>query len=548
MLKERLRSHQLIKENRDTSISDIGYWLSVICYRLYLSWDGAMSNAFKIGLWTGIFGLVIVILFGGQSVLMLGIIAGVMAGLLAGASQDFEDSRTAVRHGIFAGAVAGAILIVANLIRHVLLAPVLGGSLFSVGTIFIQGLSAAAIAVGIASLLSAAAHLPGRLILFQRRIMASTFATYAILAIIVVIFPFIDSAIKLNWIGVVITSLVFILLALGLNVVVGYAGLLDLGYAAFFAIGAYTVALLSSDHLGAQLGYKLRISFWLVLWIAAGMAALFGLILGSPTLPLRGDYLAIVTLGFGEIVPIVFRNLDNVTLKLGNWVIFEDLNLTGGDPGISPIDSPALPGINFADRSNQHAWYFLLLLIILLSIVLILRLRDSRMGRAWMAMREDELAAASMGINIVRTKLLAFAMGAFFSGFGGAFFAAYVSGAFPSSFDFSVSVIVLCMVILGGLGSMTGVIVGGLIIELSDRLFLPQFSLFLQELAKNNPSLEWLQRFDPNLYRFGLFGLVLVIMMQLRPEGLLPNARRQAELHDYDDPPELVAEADPVAS
>lgn len=507
-----------------------------------------MSNAFKIGLWSGIFGLVIVILFGGQSVLMLGIIAGILAGMLAGGHADLADGRTAVRHGVTAGAVAGAILILANLIRHVVMAPLLGGSPFSIGDILIQGLLSAVLAIGIAALLSAAAHLPGRLIILQRRIAASTAATYAVLAVIVLVFPFLDSAIKLNWIGVVITSLVFILLALGLNVVVGYAGLLDLGYAAFFAIGAYTVALLSSDHLGAQLGYKLRLSFWLVLWIAAAMAAVFGLILGSPTLPLRGDYLAIVTLGFGEIVPIVFRNLDNVTLKIGNWVLFADLNLTGGEPGISPIDPPALPGINFADRSNQQAWYFLLLLIILLCIILILRLRDSRMGRAWMAMREDELAAASMGINIVRTKLLAFSMGAFFSGFGGAFFAAYVSGAFPSSFDFSVSVIVLCMVILGGLGSMTGVIVGGLIIELSDRLFLPQFSLFLQDLAKNNPSLTWLQQFDPNLYRFGLFGLVLVMMMQLRPEGLLPNARRQAELHDYDEPPELAVEADPVAS
>jgi branched-chain amino acid transport system permease protein len=173
-------------------------------------------------------------------------------------------------------------------------------------------------------------------------------------------------------------------------------------------------------------------------------------------------------------------------------------------------------------------------------MILINRLRDSRLGRAWMAMREDELAAASMGINIVQTKLLAFSMGAFFSGFGGAFFAAFVSGAFPSSFDFSVSVIVLCMVILGGLGNVTGVIVGGLVIELSDRLFLPQVSLFLQDLAKANPTLEWLQRFDPNLYRFGLFGLVLVMMMQLRPEGLLPNARRRAELHEGDENAEQV--------
>jgi branched-chain amino acid transport system permease protein len=159
-----------------------------------------------------------------------------------------------------------------------------------------------------------------------------------------------------------------------------------------------------------------------------------------------------------------------------------------------------------------------------------------------MAMREDELAAASMGINIVRTKLLAFAMGASFSGFGGAYFAAFVSGTFPSSFDFSVSVIVLCMVILGGLGNMAGVIVGGLIIELSDRLFLPQVTSFLQNLATHNPSLTALQTFDPTLYRAGLFGLVLVLMMQLRPEGLLPSARVRMQLHAGEESPVEIAQ------
>jgi branched-chain amino acid transport system permease protein len=413
--------------------------------------------------------------------------------------------------------------------------------------VLLVGLLAALIAIGLAALFTWVAYLRGSVGVMGRPVALNVVAQVVVLAVLVLVYPFLDSAIQLGWISIVITSLVFILLALGLNVVVGYAGLLDLGYAAFFAIGAYTVALLSSDHLGNQLGYQFRLSFWLVLWLAAGMAALFGLILGSPTLPLRGDYLAIVTLGFGEIVPIVFRNLDKVTFKIGNWTLIENLNLTGGEPGISPIFPPSLPGINFADRSDQRPWYFLLLAIILLSVILILRLRDSRLGRAWMAMREDELAAAALGINIVRTKLLAFAMGASFSGFGGAFFAAFVAGAFPSSFDFSVSVIVLCMVILGGLGSMTGVVIGGLIIELSDRLFLPQMSLFLQALSRTNPELEWLQRFDPNLYRFGLFGLVLVLMMLLRPEGLVPNSRRQAELHEAEPTPELAVEAETVS-
>jgi branched-chain amino acid transport system permease protein len=495
-----------------------------------------MSNAFKVGLGSGLFGLFIVILFGGRSVLMCGLITGVMAGLLAGARTEGTTARDGIRDGAVAGAVAGAILIIAHLLRLHALGPVLGQIPPPLVNTLLLGLLAGGISTllgvgfGAAHFVRGTPRLP-----FAIRVPGRTIATWSLLALLIIAYPFLDQAIQLGWIGIVITCLVFILLALGLNVVVGYAGLLDLGYAAFFAIGAYTVALLSSDHLGAQIGYDLRLSFWLVLWLAAGMAALFGLILGSPTLPLRGDYLAIVTLGFGEIIPIVFRNLDRLTIKIGDWVLVNDLNLTGGEPGISPIDPPVLPGMNFADRSDQRPWYFLLLAIILLSIFLIIRLRDSRLGRAWMAMREDELAAAAMGINIVRTKLLAFSMGASFSGFAGAFFAAFVSGAFPSSFDFSVSVIVLCMVILGGLGNMTGVIVGGLVIELSDRLFLPQTSLFLQELAKNNTDLVWLQRFDPNLYRFGLFGLVLVLMMQLRPEGLLPNPRRRAELHEGDE-------------
>jgi branched-chain amino acid transport system permease protein len=499
-----------------------------------------MSNAVKVGLWSGLLGLFIVVMFSGRSILMCGIIAGVFAGLLAGARTDGSTMRDGIRDAAIAAGVGGVILLLANLIRHMLIDPLVAQTPPSITDQILVGLLAAGIAVVIGVGFGAAHFLNGRVGFASARVPTSSVATWALLGLIIAAYPFLDQAIQLGWIGIVITSLVFILLAMGLNVVVGYAGLLDLGYAAFFAIGAYTVALLSSDHLGGQLGFNLRLSFWLVLWIAAAMAAIFGLILGSPTLPLRGDYLAIVTLGFGEIVPIVFRNLDRLTIKIGDWVLVKNFNLTGGEPGISPIDPPVLPGMNFADRTDQRPWYFLLIAIIILSMILINRLRDSRLGRAWMAMREDELAAASMGINIVQTKLLAFSMGAFFSGFGGAFFAAFVSGAFPSSFDFSVSVIVLCMVILGGLGNVTGVIVGGLVIELSDRLFLPQVSLFLQDLAKANPTLEWLQRFDPNLYRFGLFGLVLVMMMQLRPEGLLPNARRRAELHEGDEKAEQV--------
>jgi branched-chain amino acid transport system permease protein len=480
-----------------------------------------MSRAIKVGLWSGLFGLITAVMFGGMSVLMVGMICGVIAGMVGGRT-DAETVRDGMRNGMIAGGTAAVILFLATLLRNVIVNPLVGQPIPPISQTLLIALLTAVLSLGIGMALGAVHYLPGR---------QSTFGTWGILAVICLIFPFLDRIINLGWLGIVITSLIFVLLALGLNVVVGYAGLLDLGYAAFFAIGAYTAAFLSSDH------FNIHVTFWLVIWISAATAAIFGLILGTPTLPLRGDYLAIVTLGFGEIVPIVFRNLDNVSLKIGSYVVFQNLNVTAGELGITPIDPPKLPGVNFADRSDQRAWYFLLLALILFSIFIINRLRRSRIGRAWMAMREDELAASSMGINIVRTKLMAFAMGASFSGFGGAYYAIFVSGTFPSAFDFSVSVIVLCMVILGGLGNISGVIVGGLIIELSDRLFLPQISLFMQSLAANNRNLIALQKFDPTLYRVGLFGLVLVLMMQLRPEGLLPNARVRMQLHAAEESP-----------
>jgi branched-chain amino acid transport system permease protein len=485
-----------------------------------------MSRAIKVGIGAGLFGLFIAVIFGGTSVLMAALICGVLAGLL-GARADGDTIQDGIRNGLIAGGIAGVILFVAAILRNVVIGPRVGITAAPINQTLIVALISAALSLGLGVGLGAVHYLPGR---------RSTYGTWGILGAICLIYPFLDPLIRLGWLGIVITSFIFVLLALGLNIVVGYAGLLDLGYAAFFAIGAYTAAFLSSDQ------FNIHVTFWLVIWISAAAAFLFGLILGTPTLPLRGDYLAIVTLGFGEIVPIVFRNLDNVTIKIGDTVLLQNFNLTSGELGITPIDPPHLPGINFADRSDQRAWYFLLLAIILFSIFIINRLRRSRIGRAWMAMREDELAAASMGINIVRTKLMAFAMGASFSGFGGAYFAVFVSGTFPSSFDFSVSVIVLCMVILGGLGNMAGVIIGGLIIELSDRLFLPQISLFLQSLAANNRDLAALQKFDPTLYRVGLFGLVLVLMMQLRPEGLLPNARRRMELHAAEESPVVAAQ------
>src|SRR2546430_1899616 len=257
---------------------------------------------------------------------------------------------------------------------------------------------------------------------------------------------------------------IYVLLAIGLNVVVGFAGLLDLGYAAFFAIGAYTYALLASDQLGASpLHHSVHIPFWLLLFLGMFVAAGFGALLGAPTLRLRGDYLAIVTLGFGEIVPRVFRNLPQ-------W--------TGGINAVGNIDQPALPlwldgpwaGLQLAVVHNYTfsfdpvAYYVLIVILVAGCVILVNNLMRSRLGRAWMAIREDEVAAASMGINTVSTKLLAFAIGAAFSGFAGAYFGAKLSLVGPDNFEFVVSITVLVMVVLGGMGSIPGVMVGSLLV------------------------------------------------------------------------------------
>jgi branched-chain amino acid transport system permease protein len=297
----------------------------------------------------------------------------------------------------------------------------------------------------------------------------------------------------------------------------------------------------ASPHLGINL------SFWLAIWIAAATAAIFGLILGAPTLPLRGDYLAIVTLGFGEIVPIAVNNLDKFSINVLGFNIVKDFDLTGGAKGINPISRPWLPFIGEFRSDNPVPWYYLILAIMAFSIFFIIRLRGSRLGRAWMAMREDELAAASMGIDIVRTKLLAFAMGATFSGFAGAFYGSYISAIFPTSFAFDVSVMLLCMVILGGMGNINGVIVGGLIIQLADRLFLPQLSQLVQKLFERSESSVLREINFASDFRLILFGLTLVIMMNVRPEGLLPSAERRAELHDADEEPVVGAGIKQVA-
>jgi branched-chain amino acid transport system permease protein len=309
---------------------------------------------------------------------------------------------------------------------------------------------------------------------------------------------------------------IFVLLAIGLNVVVGLAGLLDLGYAAFFAIGAYTYAL------GASGFTDIHIPFWPMLIVGALVAAVFGILLGAPTLRLRGDYLAIVTLGFGEIVPVVFKNADAQGIGV---------NLTNGTNGIAAIYRPILPIIKFGDfkvftASNPLSYYVTMAVIITLVLILVYRLQDSRLGRAWQAIREDELAAASNGVNTVTTKLLAFALGATTSGFAGVFSASKLVFVSPDQFGFTVSFTVLAMVVLGGMGNAVGVAAGAFIIYLVQGVFLKQLTNFLDPL-----NIPILSDIDFVRYQFLLYGIALVAMMLLRPEGLFPSRQRARELH-----------------
>lgn len=331
------------------------------------------------------------------------------------------------------------------------------------------------------------------------------------------LFPQINDALNLGLEAKAIPIALFLILALGLNVVVGFAGLLDLGYAAFFAIGAYSVAFLTSTVSPIPFvreGHP--VNFFLAMFISAGVAALFGVILGAPTLRLRGDYLAIVTLGFGEIVPLVIKNTPEITK---------------GTQGMNPIGLPEIPGVKFG--LDTTPWYYLIVAVVLLSIVLTSRLRTARIGRAWMAIREDEVAAASMGINPVTTKLFAFAMGASLSGFAGSIWASYLQVIAPEQFDFSVSIFVLAMIILGGLGNIWGVIVGGLLLGGFNRILAERLSGLAHSFGTDLHN-DFLLNLDVTKASSLIFGSALVIMMLVRPEGLLPSARRKAELHAAD--------------
>jgi len=331
---------------------------------------------------------------------------------------------------------------------------------------------------------------------------------------------------------------IFAIMAIGLNIVAGFAGLLDLGYVAFYAIGAYTAAFLASPHFGA-LGINLtflgnvgpgaagiHIPYWMIAIIAVIVVATFGALLGAPTLRLRGDYLAIVTLGFGEIVPLFFKNLSSVTLSLNLGPIniaIANSNWTGGVQGINPIDPPYLPffDIVFGARSGAAAPY-LGLFLLLIAIVVARNLEKSRIGRAWGAIREDETAAEMMGVNTVRTKLLAFALGASFAGVAGSFQASYLGASTSDFFDFSISILVLIMVILGGIGNIWGAVLGAFMLTYIDKTFLPYIGQRIGDVAPSIP--------NPAEYNFLIYGVILVLMMRFRPQGFLPSRQREAEL------------------
>lgn len=512
-----------------------------------------MQKSYKISLIYAFIGGLVIFLFGGWSAIIIGAIAGIGLGYSMGGSTQAKTISAAIRESILPAGAGAAGLIVMSLVNDLFISGVVGKTPNYGGDLVAAALGAAISYMIFAALLNAIHTLPNR-----QRLMAQL----ALLGAIVLAFPFIDNLAGLRWSAPIIFALIFTIMALGLNIVTGFAGLLNLGFAAFFTIGAYTTGMLgSTQHLAEPW------NFWIVIWIAAAVAGLFGLILGAPTLPLRGDYLAIVTLGFGEIAPVIYKNLIKVTIQepLSCWVIpaitrlfggqstlscitlMKDVDLTAGEKGLGPITRPWLPFVGEFQSDNLVPWYFLIIAIILLSVFLIRRLRDSRMGRAWMAIREDELAASQMGINPVRTKLLAFIMGAVFAGFAGAFYASYIRAIFPSVGDFSYSIIVLVMVILGGLGNINGVIVGGMIIMTADRLFLPALKDFLAGLLNTtilptlagNPTMQLAvkQNADPILYRFLLFGLTLVIMMAVKPEGLIPSAQRKMELHSEENEP-----------
>ncbi len=347
----------------------------------------------------------------------------------------------------------------------------------------------------------------------NRRTPTRTLVGIALIGVVLAILPFVVGLAGQGWVRIMNFALLYVMLALGLNIVVGFAGLLDLGYIAFYAVGAYTWALLASPHFG------LHLPFWAILPISIAVAGVFGVMLGAPTLKLRGDYLAIVTLGFGEIIRIFLTNLN------------APVNITNGPQGINRIDAFKIGEFTFGRAetimgirvTGPEKYYYLLLAAVLIILLICVRLQNSRIGRAWEAIREDEIAAKAMGINTRNVKLLAFAMGASFGGVAGAMFAAMQGFVSPESFSLTESISILCMVVLGGMGHIPGVILGALILAA-----LPEFLRAVVEPAQH--MLFGAVVLDPEGIRMLMFGLAMVLVMLFRPAGLWPSAVRRREL------------------
>jgi branched-chain amino acid transport system permease protein len=370
-------------------------------------------------------------------------------------------------------------------------------------------------------------HIPERL---QR------FVLPAIIIPLVVLYPeyYLDLGTSqlIPTLSTAVVMTVFVTMAVGLNMVVGYAGLLDLGYVAFYAAGSYVAGWFASDQfathsvvfgaVGVQGGaIGIHVSIWILLAVAALFAAMLGVMIGLPTLRLRGDYLALVTLGFGEIIPQVVRNGDQLFGQ----------NITNGVAGITPIDPmgfkyahgvlPFLPD-NFLLTPNLDVWYYRVgLLMVAVTVFCSIRLRDSRLGRAWVALREDEIAAAAMGVPLMQVKTWAYASGAFFGGAAGCFYGTYQGGAIPDNFKLYISTLVLAMVILGGMGNVWGVCLGAAVLSYLNQQGLGAIGNQINSTFGTN--------IEITKYEAGLFGLIIVLMMLFRPQGLIPSARRKAE-------------------
>ncbi len=350
--------------------------------------------------------------------------------------------------------------------------------------------------------------------------------TFFLAAIGLLVLPLVLQSFGNAWVRIADMALLFVLLSLGLNIVVGYAGLLDLGYVAFFAIGAYMFGLMASPHLtdtfpviAQMFPDGLHTPLWVVIPAAAGLAGLFGVLLGAPTLRLRGDYLAIVTLGFGEIIRVFLNNLD------------QPFNITNGPKGVSSIDSLHFFGLDLGKKvvvggfelASVSLYYYLFLALVLFSIVICHRLELSRVGRAWMAIREDEIAAKAMGINTRNLKLLAFGMGATFGGVSGAMFAAFQGFISPESFSLMESVMIVAMVVLGGVGHLPGVILGAVLLSA-----LPEVLRYvagpLQDMTGG--------RLDASILRQLLIALAMITVMLMRPRGLWPSPEHGKSLQN----------------